>query len=83
MQDALCTKVTEQLLKARNYDDESHGKGASITTDPGNLQTDSGSHQFVPSLSAVIRPSVLGSIVELCSCVVVGKLDPHHRALQC
>jgi hypothetical protein len=53
-----------KIVESSNYDDESHGQGASISTDPGKLQTDSGSHQFVPGLSTVIRLSVLGSIMD-------------------
>ena len=82
MQDALCTKVNEQLLKARTTTMNRMDKERL-------LQQTLGPCKQIPArinLSHVYQQlsacQYYGGIVELC-CIVVEKLDPHHRTLQC
>ena len=82
MQDAMCTKVNEQLLKTRtmtmNRMDKERLLQQTLETCkqiPARINLSHVCHQ----LSAC---QYYGGIVELC-CIVVEKLDPHHRTLQC
>jgi hypothetical protein len=62
------------IAESSNYDDESHGQGASIATDPRNLQTDSGWHQFAHVCQQLSACQYYGDIVEFCR-VVADNLD--------
>ncbi len=80
MQDALCTKVNEQLLKARittmNRMEKQRLLQQTLKTCkqiPAHI-----SSHVCQQLSAC---QYYGGVVELC-CVVAEKLDPHHPALQ-
>jgi nuclear pore complex protein Nup155 len=82
MQDALCTKVNEQLLKARTTTMNRMDKERLLQQTLDACKQIPARINLAHVCQQLSACQYYGGVVELC-CVVAEKLDPHHRALQC